>query len=338
MEDHTPITEDHQQEELNDQRTRVIIIIAVILFFLLLGILVAYFTSSSKVEDKKPSEAPTVSTIVENLNEPDAPMLASDAGDNHQETMPTETMEKSSSESMMSTDEETMSDSTMKTQPTDEQPEESEKSSEDNLPISSTPTMTDSEPENALPATMVTEKVMVETPAPKQINGKPMIDLKVHEQIVNTLKKRIREQKITIENLEAEIASLKDDIRYRMMQLPKPKAITVGECTTLPVGTWKLTPDCEMELKKAIAKVQNMMEHVIAWEIIPRVDFQAYGGMSPELKQEGLASYRANEVILKLDIILPEKVVKFKGFTLEDENKRGWKIKVYILESGLESY
>lgn len=318
-ETHNNLSETETVEE-SERKTRVLILIGVILFFLLIGVLVAYYTSSAYEKMEKSEKNPTVSTIIEKreTSQPASLPIRTAPSDtaSEAEVMDDNFDSKSSAESSetmpaFQTDEtetiEAMSDESIESAPSQE----------------AAPTMQ--------PATTSTV-VMKENSQP---NIGKMIDLEVHEAMIEELKEKIRRQEITIKDLNNEIIRLRDNTTYRMAKLPTPKPVKLAECADMGTGSWQMTESCEKAIQIAIAKVENMTEHVLAWEVIPRVDFNTYGGMSPELKQEGLAAYRAYEAMFKLDLILGTDVVKFKGVTLQEEGKRGFVLKVYIMESGL---
>lgn len=109
----------------------------------------------------------------------------------------------------------------------------------------------------------------------------------------------------------------------------KPQETLVSECSVLPVGKWSLNQKCQQTLAENLKRTLED-KRVVAIEVSGVVDTRPYGGSSPELKQEGLASFRAKEAILFVQKNAPNIAV-FEGLSQQIPNKRGFVVKAYYV-------
>ena len=135
-----------------------------------------------------------------------------------------------------------------------------------------------------------------------------------------------------IKRLESETRALrseKDSISLTLNYMIKPQETLVSECGIMPVGKWNLNKKCQQTL---IEGLKHALEDkkVVAIEVSGIVDTRPYGGSSPELKQEGLASFRAKEAILFVRKNMPNVAV-FEGLSQQVPNKRGFVVKAYYV-------
>lgn len=97
------------------------------------------------------------------------------------------------------------------------------------------------------------------------------------------------------------------------------------------VGTWEIPQSCLLSIATKVDKELQADKRVVAFEVQGIVDTNPYRGLSPELKQEGLASFRAWNAIRAINAKIPNATV-FEGPSLQLENKRGYSIKAYFVE------
>ncbi|WP_394949679.1 hypothetical protein [uncultured Helicobacter sp.] len=135
-----------------------------------------------------------------------------------------------------------------------------------------------------------------------------------------------------IKRLEAEAKALrseKDSVSLTLNYMIKPQETLVSECSVLPVGKWSLNQKCQQTLAENLKRTLED-KRVVAIEVSGVVDTRPYGGSSPELKQEGLASFRAKEAILFVQKNAPNIAV-FEGLSQQIPNKRGFVVKAYYV-------
>lgn len=158
------------------------------------------------------------------------------------------------------------------------------------------------------------------------------MDMEMHRKIVKKLQDKIKTQEITIKDLKATVDSLKKNMKMDLAKLKKPVSKFVAECYGMEVGTWNVDQECIRKAQKTIKRMAKKYSGIIAWEVLPVVDSRPYKGLSPELKQEGLASFRAQAGIKLIHDTLKKEVIAFKGMTIKEEVKRGFIIKVHYLK------
>lgn len=111
----------------------------------------------------------------------------------------------------------------------------------------------------------------------------------------------------------------------------KPKERVIAECYTMEVGKWELPENCVLSLAANVNSELEADKRVVAFEVQGIVDTTPYGGLSPELKQEGLASFRAREAIRAVEAKIPHAVV-FEGLSIQESDRRGYRLKAYFVE------
>lgn len=181
----------------------------------------------------------------------------------------------------------------------------------------------------------------------EQKDSSKIVEIRDHSKdsvdIVDTqveLKKEIGElqeiveiQRGTIKSLEERLSKYRSDDgaskRLSLVIKPKPKYISV--CESFEVGSWEIPSSC---LEESIKSVKNILENdrnIVAWEIVPIVDEKPYRGLSPELKQKGLASFRAEAIIGALSLEF-DNLNLFIGVKSQESDKRGYKIRAYFVD------
>lgn len=151
-----------------------------------------------------------------------------------------------------------------------------------------------------------------------------------------SLQDQIQKLKEMLKNRELKIAELEkklsESTKETLKKLPKISSIVVGECVNYEIGSYLMPKECKDAILKRVKEVKKE-PNIIVWEIIPRVDTRAYKGDLPELKQSGLGSYRANSVKLLLKEELGNNELILQSWILQEEDKRGFVLKVYKLET-----
>ncbi|WP_394997400.1 hypothetical protein [uncultured Helicobacter sp.] len=135
-----------------------------------------------------------------------------------------------------------------------------------------------------------------------------------------------------IRRLESQAKALQseiDSISLTLGYVIKPQELLVSECGIMPVGKWSLNKKCQQALDEGLKHTLEDKK-VVAIEVSGIVDTRPYGGNSPELKQEGLASFRAREAILYVRQSVPHIAV-FEGLSQQLPNKRGFVVKAYYV-------
>ena len=88
---------------------------------------------------------------------------------------------------------------------------------------------------------------------------------------------------------------------------------------------------CSDDVISAIKKLITSNNEVIAIEVSVIVDNNPYAGPSAELKQEGLASFRAREAIGVITRNF-SSIAVFEGLSIQSPNKRVFAVKAYYLQ------
>ncbi|MDE5591976.1 MAG: hypothetical protein K2I63_03350, partial [Helicobacter sp.] len=109
----------------------------------------------------------------------------------------------------------------------------------------------------------------------------------------------------------------------------KPKKEIIAECFSMEIGKWKIPKGCLLSLATKIHEELERDYKVVAFEVQGIVDTNPYHGLSSELKQEGLASFRAKEAIREINNKFPNTAV-FEGASVQIPDKRGYRIKAYF--------
>lgn len=153
-------------------------------------------------------------------------------------------------------------------------------------------------------------------------------------QEIDELIKQIGIKNSQIKVLQEENAVLKkqaNSVVQKLNYVIKPKNKLVVECYSAPKGRWNIPQECA---KILIVNIQNLLKEdkkIVALEVSGVVDDQQYSGFSPELKQEGLASFRARNVIEYLRKTLPN-ITTFEGLSVQKADKRGYFIRAYYVQ------
>lgn len=123
----------------------------------------------------------------------------------------------------------------------------------------------------------------------------------------------------------------RDDISIEIEEKPvmvvkdikKPKKVHLFSCLEFAVGSYRADERCEN-----VAKSAKKMGYDL-YEIRGVVDNKPYAGLSPELKQEGLAGFRAKEGARLLEKELSNDSILFQGFSTQKTQKRGFEVYGY---------
>ncbi|WP_277641444.1 hypothetical protein [Wolinella succinogenes] len=148
------------------------------------------------------------------------------------------------------------------------------------------------------------------------------------------LKIELESKQKQIERLSGSLAGVKseqDSVKIKLQYTLKPKERIITECYAMNVGFWAIPENCALSLAANVNKELEEDKRVVAFEVQGIVDSTPYRGLSPELKQEGLASFRAREAIRMIQEKLPRAVV-FEGPSVQEANHRGYRIKAYFVE------
>lgn len=111
----------------------------------------------------------------------------------------------------------------------------------------------------------------------------------------------------------------------------KPNNSDIYRCLNMRSGGWIMPKKCESEIIEAVQRLIDANNELIAIEVSGIVDGNPYSGPSAELKQEGLASFRAREGIISI-IREYSNVAVFEGPSLQEYGKRGFQVKAYYLQ------
>lgn len=137
-----------------------------------------------------------------------------------------------------------------------------------------------------------------------------------------------------IKQLKSQNATLKQEqnaITSKLLYSIKPKDRVVALCNNMKIGKWKMPKECHNALIEGVKAFINEDNKIVAFEISGIVDNLAYAGTQPELKQEGLASFRAKEAMLEVSKKMPNIAV-FEGLSQQKDNKRGFVVRAYYVE------
>lgn len=110
-----------------------------------------------------------------------------------------------------------------------------------------------------------------------------------------------------------------------------PNNADIFICDTMRNGKWDMPKSCGDSALEAVQKLIDDNNELIAIEVSGIVDSNPYAGPSAELKQEGLASFRAREAMGAI-VRAYSNVAVFEGISMQENNKRGFQIKAYYLK------
>lgn len=116
-------------------------------------------------------------------------------------------------------------------------------------------------------------------------------------------------------------------IRYSI----KPLDAKIAFCDSMRNGRWDMIKSCESNMLSSIHQLIDTNSEIVALEVIGIVDSNPYAGPSAELKQEGLASFRAREAIRAITTEF-SNIAVFEGLSMQIPNKRGFEVKAYYLQ------
>lgn len=137
-----------------------------------------------------------------------------------------------------------------------------------------------------------------------------------------------------IKLLKAQTKALKEEqnsIPVKLRYSIRPKEKIVAACHTMKIGRWGMPKNCQDELINGIFSITKEDNKIVAFEVSGVVDNLPYAGFSPELKQEGLASFRAREAIWVVGKKMPNVAV-FEGLSQQQAYKRGFVVRAYYVE------
>lgn len=167
---------------------------------------------------------------------------------------------------------------------------------------------------------------------PKEVA--PQVKNEPTSQEIDELIKQIGIKNSQIKVLQDENAILKkqaSSMTQKLSYVIKPQNKLVVECYNAQKGRWNIPQECA---KVLVVNIQNLLKEnkkIVALEVSGVVDNQQYSGFSPELKQEGLASFRARNVIEYLRKSLPN-ITTFEGLSVQKPDKRGYFIRAYYIQ------
>lgn len=162
----------------------------------------------------------------------------------------------------------------------------------------------------------------------------PQVKSEPTSQEIDELIKQIGIKNSQIKVLQDENAILKkqaSSMTQKLSYVIKPQNKLVVECYNAQKGRWNIPQECA---KVLVVNIQNLLKEnkkIVALEVSGVVDNQQYSGFSPELKQEGLASFRARNVIEYLRKSLPN-ITTFEGLSVQKPDKRGYFIRAYYIQ------
>lgn len=147
------------------------------------------------------------------------------------------------------------------------------------------------------------------------------------------LKAALLEKQQTVDQLKSNLEMVRNSqtstaakLRYTI----KAKKQFVSECYVMERGQWNHPSNCALGIVANAKKVLQEDKDIVVFEVQGIVDTRPYKGLSPELKQKGLASFRAQEAIKALQEKVPT-VIAFEGPSAQEDNHRGYKVKAYVL-------
>lgn len=121
------------------------------------------------------------------------------------------------------------------------------------------------------------------------------------------------------------------DITQRLSYVIKPKNQMIVECYSAKIGNWTIPQSCKNTAQANLTNLLQNDQKIVALEVIGVVDEKLYRGRNSELKQEGLASFRAKTIIQQMQKVFPN-IVFFEGLSQQKKNKRGFMIRAYYVQ------
>lgn len=126
---------------------------------------------------------------------------------------------------------------------------------------------------------------------------------------------------------ETTSASSVSSLKYTI----KPNNMDIFSCVNMRNGKWAMPKKCSSDIVNAVQRLIDNNAELIALEVSGIVDNNPYAGPSAELKQEGLASFRAREAIITIMRSF-SNVAAFEGPSMQMPDKRGFQVKAYYLQ------
>ena len=162
-----------------------------------------------------------------------------------------------------------------------------------------------------------------------------MVEFSTHslEEVTQNIESKLLEQ----DNIakQSQLDSANSQIKLLKAQkesLQKQQDKIVAHCVNMKIGRFAMPKNCNDELKSGINEIIKQDNTIVAFEISGIVDTRPYAGLSPELKQEGLASFRAKEAIMIATRQMPS-VAAFEGLSQQRANQRGFVVRAFYVEN-----
>lgn len=162
-------------------------------------------------------------------------------------------------------------------------------------------------------------------------------EIKRLQEALNQKEKELATLSQSVDGLRLSVREMQDvrnaqsNTMAKLRYTIKPKKQIITECFSMNIGSWEIPQSCLLSIATKVDKELQSDKRVVAFEVQGIVDTNPYRGLSPELKQEGLASFRAWNAIRAINAKIPNATV-FEGPSLQQENKRGYSIKAYFVE------
>jgi hypothetical protein len=137
----------------------------------------------------------------------------------------------------------------------------------------------------------------------------------------------IKEVPVPAKPEEEKTAPQAEEPAVEEIVLRVPKAIDRVACLSMDVGKWTLRESCQAALKKRVHAIYDPDRHFLV--ITPVVDARPYADPLSELKQAGLAQFRAQSATELLKEQLPEDVLILQKRGEQTEDKRGFILELY---------
>lgn len=174
------------------------------------------------------------------------------------------------------------------------------------------------------------------------LNDAPILSnvLSEKEEEIRRLQEALYQKEIEAESLATSLEELnlsvqeyqsRQDTINRLRYTIKPKPQIIAECFSMEVGRWEIPTSCLLSIATNVSEELQNDGRVVAFEVQGIVDASPYRGLSPELKQKGLAGFRAWSAIAHLYEKVPNATI-FEGPSLQFPDRRGYSIKAYFVE------
>ena len=151
------------------------------------------------------------------------------------------------------------------------------------------------------------------------------------DEATQNIESRFQEKNIQQSALDAKDQQIELLKPTKLKYSIKPKDKIVAHCKNMKIGRWGMPQNCFNELSEGIIEMIHQDNKIVAFEVSGIVDNLPYAGSSPELKQEGLASFRAREAIYVVGKKLPSVAV-FEGLSQQKARERGFVVRAFYVE------